>query len=64
MIKANADANCPIEEVVDLMKRNDMTGYWQRRTTKAIHIKLSEKTMNLGGGLRLSTVRNLVLNPP
>ena len=31
-------------------KRSGMTGYWQR-TTKAIHIKLSEKTINLDGGL-------------
>ena len=27
------------------VKRSGMTGYWQRRTTVAIHIKLSGKTM-------------------
>ena len=45
------------------VKRSGMTGYWQRRTTEAIHIK-SEETMNLDGGLQLSTVWNPVLNPP
>ena len=45
------------------VKRSGMTGYWQRRTIEAIHIKLSE-TMNLDGGLQLLTVWNLVLNPP
>ena len=38
------------------VKRSGMTGYWQRKTTEAIHIKLSGKTMNLDGGLQLSTV--------
>ena len=33
------------------VKRSGMTGYWQRRTTEAIHIKKSEETMNLDGGL-------------
>ena len=46
------------------VKKSGMTGYWQRRTTKAIHIKKSEETMNLDSGLQLSTVWNLVLNPP
>ena len=46
------------------VKRSGMTNYWQRRTNEAIHIKLSEETMNLDGGLQLSTVWNLVLNPP
>ena len=46
------------------VKRSGMTGYWQRRTTEAIHIKLSEETMNLDGGLQLSTVWNPILNPP
>ena len=46
------------------VKRSDMTGYWERRTTEAIHIKLSEKTMNLDGGLQLSTVWNPVMDPP
>ena len=46
------------------VKRSGMTGYWQRRTIEAIHIKLSEKTMNLDGGLQLPTVWNPVLNPP
>ena len=46
------------------VKRSGMTGYWQRRTTEAIHIKKSEETMNLGGGLQLSTVWNPVLNLP
>ena len=46
------------------VRRSGMIGYWQRRTTEAIHIKLSEKTMNLDGGLQLSTVWNPVLNPP
>ena len=46
------------------VRRSSMIGYWQRRTTEAIHIKLSEKTMNLDGGLQLSTVWNPVLNPP
>ena len=32
-------------------KRSGMTGYWQRRRIEAIHIKLSEKTMNLDGCL-------------
>ena len=41
-----------------------MTNSWQRRTTEAIHIKLNEETMNLDSGLQLSTVWNLVLNPP
>ena len=48
------------------VKSSGMTGYWQRRTIEAIHIKLimSEKTMNLDGGLQLPTVWNPVLNPP
>ena len=46
------------------VKRSGMTDYWQRRTTKAMHIKMSEEAMNLGGGLQLSTVWNLVLNLP
>ena len=46
------------------VKRSGMTGYWQRRTTEAIHIKLSGKTMKLDGGLQLPTVWNPVLNPP
>ena len=46
------------------VKRSGMTGYWQRRTIEAIHIKLNEKTMNLDGGLQLPTVWNPVLNPP
>ena len=46
------------------VRRSGMIGYWQRRTTEAIHIKLSKKTMNLDGGLQLSTVWNPVLNPP
>ena len=46
------------------VKRSDMTGYWQRRTTEAIHIKQSEKTMNLDGGLQLLTIWNPVLNLP
>ena len=37
-------------------KRSGMTGYWQRRKIKAIHIKLNEKTMNLDSGLQLPTV--------
>ena len=46
------------------VKRSGMTGYWQRRAIEAIHIKLSEKTMNLDGGLQLPTVWNPVLKPP
>ena len=46
------------------VKRSGMTGYWQRGTIEAIHIKLSEKTMNLDGGIQLPTVWNPVLNPP
>ena len=46
------------------VKRSSMTGYWQRRTIAAIHIKLSEKTMNLDGGLQLPTVWKPVLKPP
>ena len=48
------------------VKSSGMTGYWQRRTIEAIHIKLimSEKAMNLDGGLQLPTVWNPVLNPP
>ena len=46
------------------VKRSGMTGYWQRRTTEAIHIKLSEKTMNLDGSLQLPTIWNPVLNAP
>ena len=46
------------------VKRSGMTGYWQRTTTEAIHIKLMEKTMNLDGGLQLSTVWNPILDPP
>ena len=38
------------------VKRSGMTSYWQRRRTEAIHIKMSEETMNLDGGLQLSTV--------
>ena len=38
------------------MKRSGMTNCWQRRTTEAIHIKLSEETMNRDSGLQLSTV--------
>ena len=44
------------------VKRSGMTGYWQRRTIEAIHIKLSEKTMYLDGGLQLPTIWNPVLN--
>ena len=47
------------------VKRSGMTSYWQRRATEAIHIKMSEETMNHhDGGLQLSTVWNPVLNPP
>ena len=46
------------------VKRSGMTGYWQRRTAEAIHIKMSEETVNLDGGLQLSTVWSPVLNPP
>ena len=46
------------------VKRSSMTGYWQRRTIEAMDIKLSEKTMNLDGGLQLPTIWNPVLNPP
>ena len=46
------------------VKSSGKTGYWQRRTIKAIHIKLSEKTMNLDSGVQLPTVWNPVLKPP
>ena len=46
------------------VKSSGMTGYWQRRTIEAIHIKLSEKTMYLDGGLQLPTIWNPVLKPP
>ena len=45
------------------VRRSSMTGYWQRRTAEAIHINLSERTMNLDGDLQLSTVWNPVLSP-
>jgi hypothetical protein len=45
------------------VKRSGLTGYWWRRTTEDIHIKMSGKIMNLDGGLQLSTVWNPVLNP-
>ena len=38
------------------VKRSSMIGYRQRRTIEAIHIKLSEKTMNLDHGLQLPTI--------
>ena len=41
-----------------------MTSYWRRRTTEAILIKQSEKTMILDGSLQLPTLWNPVLNPP
>ena len=45
------------------VKRSSMTNYWQRRTTEAIHIKLSEENMSLDGGLQLYTRWDPGLNP-
>ena len=41
-----------------------VSGYWKRRTTEAIHIRLSEGTMNLDNDLQLPTMWNPILNPP
>ena len=44
--------------------KRSVSGYWKRRTTEAIHIRLSEGTMNLDNGLQLSTMWSPILNPP
>ena len=44
--------------------KTSVTRYWQRRTTEAIHIRMSRGTMNLDSGLQLPTMWNLILNPP
>ena len=41
-----------------------VSGYWQRRTSKAIQIKMSHGTMNLDSGLQLPTVWNPILDLP
>ena len=41
-----------------------VSGYWQRRTSEAIQIKMSHGTMNLDSGLQLPTMWNPILNPP
>ena len=52
-IAVNAhDSNHMIDWDGARVKRSGMTNYWQRRTTEVIHIKLSEETMNLDGGLQ------------
>ena len=58
------ESNCAIDWDGARVKRSSMTGYWQSRTIEAMDIKLSEKTMNLDGGLQLPTIWNPVLNPP
>ena len=44
--------------------KRSVSGYWKRRTTEAIHIRLSEGTMNLDNSLQLPTMWNPILNPP
>ena len=44
--------------------KRSVSGYWKRRTTEAIHIRLSEGTVNLDKGLQLPTMWNPILNPP
>ncbi len=44
--------------------KTSVTRYWQRRTTEAIHIRMSRGTMNLDSGLQLPTMWNLILNLP
>ena len=38
------------------------TGFWQRRTAEAIHIRRSNPTMNLDSGLVLPMVWNSILD--
>ena len=44
--------------------KRSVSGYWKRRTTEAIHIRLSERTTNLDKDLQLPTMWNPILNPP
>ena len=44
--------------------KRTVSGYWKRRTTEAIHIRLSEVTMNLDNGHQLPIMWNPILNPP
>ena len=46
------------------MVRRNVSGHWQRRTTEAIHIRMSKETMSLDRGLQLPTAWNPILNPP
>ncbi|MDA8003043.1 MAG: GIY-YIG nuclease family protein [Alphaproteobacteria bacterium] len=44
--------------------RRCVNGFWQRKTTEAIHIQRNKKTMNLDRGLCLPSMWNPILNPP
>ena len=44
--------------------RGCVKGFWQRKTTEAIHIQHNKKAMNLDRGLCLPSVWNPILNPP
>ena len=44
--------------------KRSVSGCWKRRATEAIHIRLSEGTMNLDNDLQLPTMWNPILNPP
>ena len=44
--------------------KRSVSGYWKRRTTEAIHIRLSVGSMNLDNGLQLPTMWNPILNSP
>jgi len=44
--------------------KRTVSGYWQRRMTEAIHIRMSRGTKNLDSGLQLPTIWNPILNPP
>ena len=43
--------------------RRCVNGFWQRKTTEAIHIQRNKKTMNLDRGLCLPSMWNPILNP-
>ena len=64
--KLHSSSCPPIPTAIDwdgAKVKRSVSGYWKRRTTEAIHIRLSEGTMNLDNGLQLSTMWNPILNP-
>ena len=44
--------------------KRSVSVYWKRRTTEAIHIRLSVGSVNLDNGLQLPTMWNPILNSP